>query len=105
MGICGAAQNAGEGGRRRAGGLSGEPEELGASPRLTCTLLTLRLQRRFVGCGAKADALGKKIIGSLCRRVSPKLLYRKSDSSHLETNGFYLVSTPLIGAELEKVTK
>lgn len=37
--------------------------------------------------------------------MSPKLLYRKSDSSHFETNGFYLVSTPLMGAEHEKVTE
>lgn len=62
MGICGAAQNAGEGGRRRAGGLSGEPEERGSSRRLTGTLLTLRLQQRFICGRAKADALGKKII-------------------------------------------
>lgn len=59
MGIGGAAQNARKGGRRRAGGLSGEPEERRASRRLTRTLLTLRLQQHLPDVDrAKADALG-----------------------------------------------
>lgn len=50
-----------EGGRRRAGGLSGEPGEHHASRRLTRTLLTLLLQQHLPDVDrAKADALDLK---------------------------------------------
>lgn len=95
MGIGGAAQNAREGGRRRAGGLSGEPEEHRASRRLTRTLLTLSLQQHLPDVvRAKADALGlnkqtnKKRLFDASADLCPRNAYCKDYSAHFERNGF-----------------